>query len=92
MHAKLRAALSRGDVIAIAVTGAAGLALAIAVAGPATAQIQSAGVTDLELDGRADDPLGVDDVAPRLSWRVTSAPRGWMQSAYQLRAARTIRR
>jgi alpha-L-rhamnosidase len=92
MHAKLRAALSRRHVIGIAVAGAAGLALAITVAGSAVAggEIRSARVAHLEIDGRADAPLGVDDTAPRLSWRVTSAPRGWMQSAYQIRAARSL--
>jgi alpha-L-rhamnosidase len=90
MHEKLRAALSRRHVIGIAVVGSAGLALAIAVAGASAAENGGAGVAHLAIDGRDDAPLGVDDVAPRLSWQVTSAPRGWMQSAYQIRAARSV--
>src|SRR3954462_12516746 len=93
MHAKLRAALSRRHVIGSAVAVVAGAALAVAVAGPAAAgsEIRTAEVIDLEIDGRDDAPLGVDDIAPRLSWRVTGARPGWLQSAYQIRAARTIR-
>jgi alpha-L-rhamnosidase len=93
MQAKLRAALSRRHIIGSAVAGAAGIALAIAIAGPAAAGpgTRTAEVVDLQIDGRDDAPLGVDDLAPRLSWRVTDAPAGWMQSAYQIRAARTIR-
>ena len=30
------------------------------------------------------DPLGVGERAPRLSWRVESAPDGWRQAAYEL--------
>src|SRR3954451_23419692 len=47
-------------------------------------------ITGLAVDGREDGPLGVDDPAPRLSWRVVGAGAGeWTQSAYQIRAART---
>ncbi|WP_033328770.1 family 78 glycoside hydrolase catalytic domain [Streptomyces yerevanensis] len=45
-------------------------------------------VTGLAVDGREDDPLGVDDPAPRLSWRVVGANAAWTQAAYQIRAAR----
>jgi len=91
MHATLRAALRRRAVIGIVVAGSAGLALATAIAGSASAGPESrdAEVVQLEVDGRDDAPLGVDDATPRLGWRVMSAPRGWMQSAYQIRAART---
>ncbi|MEV0221355.1 family 78 glycoside hydrolase catalytic domain [Streptomyces sp. NPDC050704] len=50
---------------------------------------RGARVTGLAVDGRADSPLGVDDPAPRLSWRVVGAGAGWTQSAYRIRAART---
>jgi alpha-L-rhamnosidase len=35
------------------------------------------------------DPLGMDVQNPRLSWQVASAERGWTQSAYQIRVARS---
>ncbi|GAA3873362.1 alpha-L-rhamnosidase [Streptomyces sedi] len=47
-------------------------------------------VTDLRVAGRADEPLGVDDPAPRLGWRVTEAPDGWAQAAYHVRAAGSV--
>jgi len=34
------------------------------------------------------NPLGMDVPQPRLGWQVTSAERGWTQSAYQVRVAR----
>ncbi|MFE8958604.1 family 78 glycoside hydrolase catalytic domain [Streptomyces iakyrus] len=46
-------------------------------------------VTGLAVDGREGTLLGVDDPAPRLSWRVTGAGAGWTQSAYHVQAART---
>jgi len=90
MHAKLLAALSRRHLIGILVAGAAGLALTDAAARSAVGDSRRPGVANLEVDGRSDEPLGVDDTTPRLSWQVTSAPRGWMQAAYQIRAARTV--
>jgi alpha-L-rhamnosidase len=69
--------------------------LALLVAGgllPATtafAESRSATVTQLEVDGRDDNPLGVDDTNPSLGWRVKNAPDGWAQGAYQIRAAAT---
>ena len=36
------------------------------------------------------DPLGIDVLQPRLSWQITSTERGWMQSAYQVRVARSL--
>ncbi|MGI5423483.1 family 78 glycoside hydrolase catalytic domain [Streptomyces sp. CA-179760] len=46
-------------------------------------------VVGLAVDGREGTLLGVDDPAPRLSWRVTGAGAGWTQSAYRVQAART---
>ncbi len=72
----------------------AAVALAVACAwiavAPAAAHGSGAGVIDLELGGR-EDPLGVDDTAPTLSWRVEDARDGWAQTAYQIRAAPTER-
>src|SRR5919108_4122795 len=75
---------------------ATALAAMLVVAGslaaaPAGAQERSTMVSQLEVDGRGDNPLGVDDTAPRLSWRVKTASDGWMQAAYQIRAARSDR-
>ena len=58
-------------------------------AAPAVAHGRSTVVSHLEVDGRADDPLGVDDRTPGLSWRVERARDGWAQAAYQIRAARS---
>ncbi|WP_328886034.1 family 78 glycoside hydrolase catalytic domain [Streptomyces sp. NBC_00316] len=94
MSTEPRGALSRRHVIGTFVAGAAGLALPIGAAGQADAaapaeagRSRRATVSHLEINGRSDEPLGVDDVAPRLSWRVTSALAGWTQAAYQIRAA-----
>ena len=40
--------------------------------------------------GYLTNPLGVDDPAPRLSWRSDDTARGWTQSAYQIRVASTL--
>lgn len=90
MRAQSRAAVSRRYLIEILVAGAAGWALTDAAADPPPGDRDAARaqVTRLAIDGRIDDPIGVDDVAPRLSWQVTLS-RGWTQSAYQIRAARS---
>lgn len=44
-------------------------------------------VGDLAINGRIDQPLGVDDRLPTLSWRLHGTQRGLRQTAYQLRAA-----
>jgi len=36
-----------------------------------------------------DNPLGIDVVQPRLSWKLASAQRGVAQSAYQIRVTDT---
>jgi alpha-L-rhamnosidase len=56
---------------------------------PAGADVDGAAVVDLRVDGRGDEPLGVDDPTPVLSWRVERAHDGWSQAAYQIRAARS---
>ena len=84
-HGPKRLRLKTLGVLAIALL--AGLMQAL----PAPAESRSATVGNLEVDGRGDDPLGVDDTSPRLGWRVERAPDGWAQGAYQVRAARSER-
>ena len=66
----------------------AGMALAQA----ATASGGSPRVMDLEVDGRSDQPLGVDDRSPTLSWRVHTEQDDWRQTGYQVRMATSERR
>ncbi|MEV5517874.1 family 78 glycoside hydrolase catalytic domain [Streptomyces flaveolus] len=96
MSAEPRDFLSRRHVVGVMVAGTAGLTLPIVAAGPAGAtpargEKVTATVGHLGVNGRLDQPLGVDDTAPRLSWRVTTAQHGWQQAAYQIRAAGTAR-
>ena len=84
-HGPKRLRLKTLGVLAIALL--AGLMQAL----PAPAESRSATVGHLEVDGRGDHPLGVDDTSPRLGWRVERAPDGWAQGAYQIRAARSER-
>ncbi|WP_216588223.1 family 78 glycoside hydrolase catalytic domain [Streptomyces brasiliscabiei] len=89
--------LSRRKVVGTMAVSAAGLAAPVVPGLPLTAAAhaaerdggQGARVTGLAVDGREDGPLGVDDPAPRLSWRVAGAGAGWTQAAYRIRAART---
>ncbi|MDX2702089.1 family 78 glycoside hydrolase catalytic domain [Streptomyces sp. PA03-6a] len=86
--------LSRRHVVGIMVAGAGGLALPIGVTSPAAATTShphggKVTVGHLSIDGRTDEPLGVDDPSPRLGWQVTSTPVNWAQQAYQVRAAAT---
>ena len=37
-----------------------------------------------------ENPIGIDVVRPRLSWKISSTDRGWQQSAYQLQVAESI--
>ncbi|MFC8202054.1 family 78 glycoside hydrolase catalytic domain [Streptomyces sp. NPDC057298] len=88
----VRGTLSRRQVVGTMAVSGAGLAVGLP-AQDAYADEEGAGqgtrVVGLTVDGREDEPLGVDDPAPRLSWRVTGAGAGWSQSAYRIRAART---
>ncbi|MGP4103577.1 family 78 glycoside hydrolase catalytic domain [Nonomuraea sp. KM90] len=43
----------------------------------------AAGVVDLRVDGRRDQPLGIDNPAPLMSWRMTRT----RQTAYQIQVA-----
>ncbi|MCX5358664.1 glycoside hydrolase family 78 protein [Streptomyces sp. NBC_00124] len=87
----VRGTLSRRQMVGTMAVSAAGLAVAPAQKAHADEEDhgQGARVTGLAVDGRGDEPLGVDDPAPRLSWRVVGAGAGWTQSAYRIRAART---
>ena len=78
-----------GRTVRLIATLAVIAAAAPAAAQPALAAPGGASVTGLEVDGRADEPLGIDDRSPQLSWRVTRARDGWAQAAYQVRAARS---
>ena len=92
MQVVLRVARSRRYILGILAAGLAGLGLTDAVAdsrSEAGDQLD-AGVGQLAIDGRSDDPIGVDDGVPRLSWQVT-LPRSATQVAYQIRAARSVR-
>ncbi|MCF1596560.1 alpha-L-rhamnosidase [Streptomyces muensis] len=92
MSAEQHGDLSRRQVIGTVVAGTAGLALPLATADPAAAAgPRRATVEHLAVNGRSDEPLGVDDPTPRLSWHVTHAPAGWRQAAYRIRAARSTR-
>ncbi|MGW0819122.1 family 78 glycoside hydrolase catalytic domain [Streptomyces viridiviolaceus] len=97
MPAQPHDGLSRRHMVGIMVAGSAGLTLPLAAAGPAGAtpdrgdNVNVTSVGHLAVNGRLDEPLGVDDTAPRLSWQVTTPQPGWKQSAYQIRAARTAR-
>lgn len=53
---------------------------------------RQARVTGLTVNGREDHPLGVDDPAPRLGWRVVDAGADYTQAAYQVQAAATAHR
>jgi alpha-L-rhamnosidase len=80
-------------------TGVAGLALAACLSGvdPAVARAQGGGRTAEAPGGRvtvvqlqtdaASEPLGIDTPVPRLTWVLTSARRGVMQTAYHVLVA-----
>ncbi|MFD7436022.1 family 78 glycoside hydrolase catalytic domain [Streptomyces sp. NPDC059861] len=96
MSTEPRGILNRRHAVGIMVAGTAGPSLPVVATGAANASpTRGADVTTtvgfLGVDGRLDEPLGVDDTTPRLSWRVSTRQRGWEQTAYQIRAARTIR-
>ena len=59
--------------------------LAVAV-GPAGAQSSDLSPSGLRVE-YAENPLGIDATAPRLSWRSTSTARGALQTAYRIQAA-----
>src|ERR1043166_945681 len=54
------------------------------------AAIQAPGVTGLRAEYLT-NPLGIDAARPRLSWRITSAERNTVQSAYQMQVTRAGR-
>ena len=72
---------SAWPVAAVAVCLSAG-----AVAAPSAADRPDVEVVGLAVDAMA-EPLGLDDPAPRLSWRLQSARRGVMQTAYRVLVA-----
>ncbi|MDQ0772747.1 alpha-L-rhamnosidase [Streptomyces aurantiacus] len=91
MSAQPRDSLSRRHVVGVMVAGAAGMTIPVVTGGPTSAAqargaSANATVADLGVNGRLDEPLGVDDSTPRLSWRVATHQHGWKQSAYQVRS------
>ena len=88
----VRGTLSRRQVVGTMAVSTAGLAVGLPAQeayADEEGDRQGTRVVGLAVDGREDEPLGVDDPAPRLSWRVTGAGAGWTQSAYRIRAARS---
>ncbi len=67
----------------IAPVGAAPTQGAVLVKGASPSILYVDGLT---IDGRADNPLGVDDTTPNLGWRVS----GGTQTAYEIRAASSV--
>ena len=61
--------------------------LLVLLGAPGSALTQNAiGPSDLVTEYKT-DPIGIDVVRPRLSWKVTADERGWVQSAYQVQVA-----
>ena len=77
---------SRAGTVALTIAGVtiAGGPLASSAAAPA----RSASVTvgGLRIDDRTDQPLGVDDTTPTLSWRLDGSGAAARQTAYEVRA------
>jgi len=63
------------------------LPLAALIAAPLPAQVPL-GATGLRLEYLS-DPVGIDELRPRLSWSLTSTARNTLQAAYQLQVARS---
>jgi len=63
-------------------------ALGLGMFSPASAAESPATVDNLRCEYRV-DPLGIDVVAPRLSWEMRDARRGARQTAYQVLVAST---
>ncbi|MEO8564450.1 MAG: rhamnosidase, partial [bacterium] len=55
---------------------------------PATARAQAFHLERLRTE-YASNPIGIDEPAPRLSWMLHADRRGTMQSAYEIRVARS---
>ncbi|GGQ30304.1 alpha-L-rhamnosidase [Actinomadura coerulea] len=72
----------RGAVCGVALC----LALTAATALPARADAPGLRATGLRTDA-LDDPIGIDDTTPTLSWRLSAPGRGSAQAAYQVVAA-----
>lgn len=56
-------------------------------AATATGGQPDARVVDLRVDGRPDQPLGIDDANPLLGWRMAETRHADRQAAYQIQAA-----
>jgi alpha-L-rhamnosidase len=74
-------------ILRLAGTLAGASALTLSVTAPVRAEPSgSLSATGLRADG-LDSPLGIDDAAPTLSWRLSSSERGAAQTGYEIRAA-----
>jgi len=71
------------------------VALALVLAGSVTSIPTNAAAAALAAVGLRteykENPLGIDARLPRLSWRIEGVGRGIVQSAYQIRVARSVR-
>src|SRR5690625_7997514 len=63
---------------------------------PVAAQDDGSGQDAVSVAGltveRAENPLGIDEMEPRLGWRLDSSRRATMQTAYQVRVATSAQR
>ena len=59
-------------------------ALAVLALVPASAQAAGFSARGLRIDNRADQPLGVDDTPPALSWKLTGSGAAARQTAYEV--------
>ncbi|WP_270044474.1 alpha-L-rhamnosidase [Solirubrobacter ginsenosidimutans] len=66
---------------------AAPLVCALALGATTTAQAATVSVGGLRIDNRADQPLGVDDPSPTLSWKLSGSGDAARQSAYEVRVS-----
>ena len=72
-----------------AIAAAAVTAGPVLSGGPAAVAAGPAAVTvgELRIDNRADQPLGVDDTTPTLSWKLAGSGAAARQTAYEVRVA-----
>src|SRR4051812_45111590 len=81
----LRTRSTRGETVLHRWTRAA-LAASLTLVLTSTAQAASVSAGDLRIDNRADQPLGVDDTSPVLSWKLTGSGAAAKQTAYEVEA------
>jgi alpha-L-rhamnosidase len=62
------------------------LVVALTLGASATARAATVAVDELRIDNRADQPLGVDDTSPVLSWKLSGTGAAARQTAYEVQA------